>query len=323
MPKTRTYYDELNVARDASAEEIKLAFRKLAQQLHPDRNPAANASDLMALLNAAHDVLADPAKRAEYDATLIRQAQQARGAAAQRRQAQAGRAPVTPSAATGAKPSRPAAQAKTSRPLRRGSRLRWAALFIVFCAGGAWMGYDPDAGKPFVPPPVIETVAAVAPVESRPEAAAVPIGTPIKLVDPAQPQCIAPPVDPLGAPWPVTAGYISGMPVIRDGGWSEITVDNSAGNEPVYAKVTDAGGRHAYRHAFIPAHSSFTFARMDVGYYLLKYKMLDTGCAYASSRIRLEETAVNNRVKSTVYKLTLRKLENRNSQFSNVRSDEF
>ncbi|WP_341522227.1 DnaJ domain-containing protein [Pseudomonas sp. G.S.17] len=323
MPKTRTYYDELNVARDASAEEIKLAFRKLAQQLHPDRNPAANASDLMALLNAAHDVLADPGKRAEYDATLIRQAQQARGAAAQRRQAQAGRAPVAPVVAVRPKPSRPAAQAKTSRPLRRGSRLRWAALFILFCAGGAWMGYDPDAGKPFVPPPVIEAVATVAPVESRPEAIAVPIGTPIKLVDPAQPQCIAPPVDPLGAPWPTAAGYISGLPVIRDGGWSEITVDNSAGNEPVYAKVTDAGGRHAYRHAFIPAHSSFTFARMDVGYYLLKYKMLDTGCAYASSRIRLEETAVNNRVKSTVYKLTLRKLENRNSQFSNVRSDEF
>lgn len=310
MPKTRTYYDELNVARDASAEEIKLAFRKLAQQLHPDRNPAVNASDLMALLNAAHDVLADPAKRAEYDATLIRQAQ-------------AGRAPVAPSAAARPKPSRPAAQARTSRPLRRGSRWRWAALFIVFCAGGAWMGYDPDAGKSFVPPPVIEAVAAVAPVESRPEAVAMPIGTPIKLVDPAQPQCIAPPVDPLGAPWPVAAGYISGMPVIRDGGWSEITVDNSAGDEPVYAKVTDAGGRHAYRHAFVPAHGSFTFARMDVGYYLLKYRMLDTGCAYASSRIRLEETAVSNRVKSTVYKLTLRKLENRNSQFSNVRSDEF
>lgn len=323
MPKTRTYYDELNVARDASAEEIKLAFRKLAQQLHPDRNPAANASDLMALLNAAHDVLADPAKRAEYDATLIRQAQQARGAAAQRRQAQAGRAPVASAAAARPKPARPAAQAKTSRPLRRGSRLRWAALFIVFCAGGAWMGYDPNAGKPFVPPPVVEEAAVVAPVEVKPDVVAVPIGTPIKLVDPAQPQCIAPPLDPLGAPWPVAAGYISGMPVIRDGGWSEITVDNSAGNEPVYAKVTDAGGRHAYRHAFIPAHSSFTFARMDVGYYLLKYKMLDTGCAYASSRIRLEETAVDNRVKSTVYKLTLRKLENRNSQFSNVRSDEF
>jgi hypothetical protein len=127
----------------------------------------------------------------------------------------------------------------------------------------------------------------------------------------------------LGAPWPVTAGYINGMPMIRDGGWSEITVDNSAGAAAVYAKVTDASGRHAYRHAFIPARSSFTFKRMDVGYYLLKYKMLDTGCAYASSRIRLEEMVVANRIKSSVYKLTLRKLESRNSQFSTVRSDEF
>ncbi|HEX8592771.1 MAG TPA: DnaJ domain-containing protein [Pseudomonas sp.] len=318
MPRTRTYYDELNITRDASAQEIKLAFRKLAQQLHPDRNPMANASDLMAVVNAAHDVLADPVKRAEYDAALIRQAQQARGAAAQRRQAQAGRAPVRPQAA------RPAQKAKTSRPVRRGHRLRWAAVFMVFCGAGAWMGYDPDAGKPVASPSMLpEQVVVVAPVQAPPQVPATGAGVPTKLVDPAQPQCLAPPVDPLGAPWPIAAGYINGMPMIRDGGWSEITVDNSAGEEAIYAKVTDASGRHAYRHAFIPARSSFTFARMDVGYYLLKYKMLDTGCAYVSSRIRLEETSVSNRIKSTVHKLTLRKLDNRNSQFSNVRSDEF
>jgi hypothetical protein len=186
------------------------------------------------------------------------------------------------------------------------------------------MGYDPNAGKSAMPvsAPAPELAAAVAPVVVKPE---VPVqaGAPVKLVDPAQPQCSAPPVDPLGAPWPVVAGYISGMPMLRDGGWSKITVDNSAGTHAIYAKVTDASGRYAYRHAFIAAGSSFTFARMDVGYYLLKYKMLDTGCAYVSSRIRLEETAVGNRVKATVHKLTLRKLETPNSQFSTVRNDEF
>lgn len=329
MPKTPTYYDVLNVARDASSEEIKLAFRKLAQQLHPDRNSAANASDLMAVVNAAHDVLADPEKRAAYDASLIRDAQVARQVATQRRNT-----PPTAAAQSAARPqARPSAKPKVKpvKSARRGSRLRWVAVFVVACGAGAWMGYDRNADQAFIPPPRVDDTAILAQAQAKAEAVAeaarvaaeVPVGSPVKIVEPGQPDCVAPPVDPLGAPWPLTAGYIAGMPMMRDGGWSEITVDNTAGEQAVYAKVTDATGKRDFRHAYIPARTRFTFGRMDVGNYQLKYKMLDTGCAYASSRIRLEETLVGDRIKSSVYKLTLRKLESRNSQFSNVRSGEF
>lgn len=334
MPKTRTYYDELNVARDASPEDIKHAFRKLAQQLHPDRNHAANASGLMAVVNAAHDVLADPEKRAAYDASLVRDAQVARQAATQRRQAAPQAAPQSAARAQArpsVKPQRKSA--KPAKPTRRGSRWRWVAVFVVACSAGAWMGYDPDAGKAFIPPspPVVDDMAILAEAQAKAEAvaeaarvaAAVPVSAPVKIVEPGQPDCVPPLVDPMGAPWPSAAGYIAGMPMTRDGGWSEITVDNTAGEQAVYAKITDATGKRDFRHAYIPARSRFTFGRMDVGYYQLKYKMLDTGCAYASSRIRLEETLVGDRIKSSVYKLTLRKLQNRNSQFSNVRSEEF
>jgi hypothetical protein len=327
MPKIHTHYDELKVARDASPEEIKRAYRKLAQQLHPDRNPSADASDLMAVLNASHDVLRNPAKRIVYDDELNREAQRAQGAALRRAQAQAGRQPAAkprPSPQTHAKVKpRSAAKPAAAKPSRRGSVVRWAAVFMVFCAAGAWMGYDRQAGKPFVPPPVVEEVAAQMTSEVAAADVSVPAGSPIKVTEPDNPGCAAPLVDPMGAPWPAKAGYIAGMPRVRDGGWSEITIDNSAGEVAVYAKVTDASGRYAYRHAFVPPHSLFTFTRMDVGYYLLKYKMLDTGCAYSSSRIRLEETSVGDRIKSSVYKLTLRQLDNRNSQFSNVRRDEF
>lgn len=331
MPRTRTFYDELNVARDASPEEIKLAFRKLAQQLHPDRNHSANASDLMAVVNAAHDVLADPVKRAAYDASLVQQAQVARQAATQRRQA----GPRTASSSAGRSHARPSAKSskQSVKPARRGSRLRWVAVFVVACGAGAWMGYDRDASKAFIPPPVVvvDDAAILAEAQAKAEAAAeaarmaaaVPVSAPVKIVEPGQPDCVPPAVDPLGAPWPLAAGYIAGMPLQRDGGWSEITVDNTAGEQAVYAKITDASGKRDFRHAYIPARTRFTFGRMDVGYYQLKYKMLDTGCAYASSRIRLEETLVGDRIKSSVYKLTLRKLQNRNSQFSNVRSEEF
>lgn len=324
MPKTRTYYDELNVSRDASADEIKLAFRKLAQQLHPDRNHTANASDLMAVVNAAHDVLADPQKRAEYDATLIREAQLARQVAAQRRQAGPQRAPVPSAARAQAHPS-PKTQNRKAKPARRGSAMRWAAVFLVAIGAGAWMGYDREAGKAAIVPPLAQEMPIVVqpPVAVAPAPEELPVSSPIKVVEPGEPECVPPPLDPMGAPWPVAAGYIPGMPMLRDGGWSEITVDNTAGDKPVYAKVTDASGKRDYRHAYIPARGRFTFGRMDVGYYQLKYKMLDTGCAYASSRIRLEETLVGDRIKSSMYKLTLRKLATRNSQFSNVRSEEF
>ncbi len=63
------YYQILGVKRDASAKEIKSAFRKLARQHHPDVNPGdKSAEDKFKRLNEAHEVLADPEKRKKYDA---------------------------------------------------------------------------------------------------------------------------------------------------------------------------------------------------------------------------------------------------------------
>jgi hypothetical protein len=325
MQKTPTHYELLNVARDASPDQIKKAYRKLAQKLHPDRNPDPSASDEMGRINAAHDVLADPGRRAAYDAQLATQARQAREEAASRKPAQAaqrGAAPTPPPV----RPARPTSRNKTAdkphaRTRRRSGTLRWAAVFGIFCAAGAWMGYDPGASKsyfPTPPGPVAQTW-----VKPTSEPREVVTGNPVKLVDPKQPECEVPALDPLGAPWPEKASYVQGLPLRKDNGWSQITVDNTGGESAVYAKVTDAVGRNAFRHAFIPAGAVFTFGKMDAGLYLLKYKMLDTGCAYASGRIQLRETPMGSQVKSTMYKLTLRRLQNRNVQFSNLRSDEF
>jgi curved DNA-binding protein CbpA len=63
----KTYYDILGVAKEASAEEIKKAYRKKAKQFHPDTN--ATDGEAMAELNVAYEVLSDPEKRTLYDAT--------------------------------------------------------------------------------------------------------------------------------------------------------------------------------------------------------------------------------------------------------------
>jgi curved DNA-binding protein len=62
------YYKILGVPRDASAADIKNAYRKLAMQFHPDRNPGdKKAEERFKEINEAYQVLSDPKKRERYD----------------------------------------------------------------------------------------------------------------------------------------------------------------------------------------------------------------------------------------------------------------
>jgi molecular chaperone DnaJ len=62
------YYATLGVAKDAGAEDLKRAYRKLAMQYHPDRNPGdAKAEAKFKEINEAYDILKDDQKRAAYD----------------------------------------------------------------------------------------------------------------------------------------------------------------------------------------------------------------------------------------------------------------
>ncbi|KAF8571039.1 hypothetical protein P879_03199 [Paragonimus westermani] len=66
--KCADYYSVLGVSRTASQSEIKNAYRRLAQKLHPDKNPNKDADKHFMELNEAYGVLSKPDKRAQYDA---------------------------------------------------------------------------------------------------------------------------------------------------------------------------------------------------------------------------------------------------------------
>ena len=61
------YYQILDIRRDASKEDIKQAFRRLARQYHPDVNKDAGAEERFKEINRAYEVLSDPEKKAQYD----------------------------------------------------------------------------------------------------------------------------------------------------------------------------------------------------------------------------------------------------------------
>ncbi len=67
MPTKRDYYEILGIARDATDDEIKRAFRNLAFKYHPDHNRNDDAGEKFKEVNEAYEVLSDPDKRSVYD----------------------------------------------------------------------------------------------------------------------------------------------------------------------------------------------------------------------------------------------------------------
>src|SRR5258705_13658804 len=77
MQMLHTHYDNLKVARNAPAELIDAAYKTLSHKYHPDRNPGdSEAARIMAIINAAYEVLSDLVKRQEHDRWIAKKEEQ-------------------------------------------------------------------------------------------------------------------------------------------------------------------------------------------------------------------------------------------------------
>lgn len=65
-----TWYDILGVSRDATPDEIRAAYRRLAKQYHPDINQDPGANERFTAIQQAYETLIDPESRARHDLTL-------------------------------------------------------------------------------------------------------------------------------------------------------------------------------------------------------------------------------------------------------------
>ncbi|MBX0291383.1 J domain-containing protein [Hymenobacter sp. HSC-4F20] len=97
-----TFYETLEVSEQATPEQIRRAYRRLVLLTHPDRTPDPAAHERYLAINAAYDVLSQPARRQLYDAAL----------AIRRRPV----APLAPAAAVGSASSRDRARARRRYP---------------------------------------------------------------------------------------------------------------------------------------------------------------------------------------------------------------
>ncbi len=66
----KNYYEELGLKRDATVDDIKKAYRKLARKYHPDVSKESNAEEMMQRINIAYDSLSDAEKKKQYDFEL-------------------------------------------------------------------------------------------------------------------------------------------------------------------------------------------------------------------------------------------------------------
>ncbi|EDY17106.1 heat shock protein DnaJ domain protein [Chthoniobacter flavus Ellin428] len=313
-----THYENLKVSERAPLEVIKAAYRALSMRWHPDRNPGdPRAGKIMGILNAAYDVLSDPAKRQEYDDKLA--ATRRTSATVPFTSTSPGN--FTPTSAWNPKPSRAFSLSIFFRSIRwqlPDGKLACAAvllaIFGVFLVNT--IAHHHSAKK--------TESGATTPAEPSPDRQDTIIGEALPQEPSPQPVFDLRLTNPLnGQPWPKKASYLEGFEKLAMGGYSSVTVDNSKNTSAVFMKLVSVEyGEQSkvVRVCFIPTRSTFTFGRITPGRYELRYQEVEDGECLKTETFVLSETKRLRGVECTQLRIPLYGLTGRSLDL--LRSDE-
>jgi DnaJ domain len=293
MYKVNTHYESLKVTRDAPPEVIRAAYRSLSQKFHPDLNSGKVESvEAMKVINAAYDVLSDPARRRAHDAWII--AAELSAALAQ---------PPHVFHAEEAAPVHP-----RLRPQFRQRRKVWgyglgmALLALVALIKYMVAGPAADANSADAKPDAAQSNAALASTNFR-----------------------RPFTAPNGAPWPPFAAYVTGFQVLKADGLSTIMIDNGEGDSDVFLKLValEYEGAYPVRFLFIPAHGRFMLNNVSAGIYDIRYRDLETGGLSRSEFFTVQETTSNGRKEFSELKMNLSRIRDSRMQMYPLSEGEF
>lgn len=289
----RTHYDNLKVSRSAPPEVITAAYRALSKQLHPDRNQGDPLAErAMKIVNLSYAVLSDAEKRNAHDEWIEFKENES---VLNDLEAQKNHQRVPQ---------------KSQFSFGRHITDYWLAYaicgFLAFAIFGEQLAPSKSGLPQYVANPTAEVAegnnaASVAPAYQRPSTA------------------------PNGKKWPTDSLYINGYPIARNGGLSELTIDNSSNSTDMFVKLValDSNKTVPVRHAFISANQSFTMNRIKAGRYDVRYMDLSDGSLSRSESFVLEEIHDLDGTRFSVTKMTLYKIANGNMQTYSLAPSEF
>lgn len=311
MAKIHTHYDNLKVSRHAPQEVIRASYKALSQKYHPDKNPGdEKAARIMAVVNSAYNVLADPVRRKEHDEWIASEEWEVEWLeSSNAKDGQLRKGGDAGDATSAHKPRR----ARLMRDPRW-----WLGLTTCFVTGAAaavlllqqpgmmpgalaWGGVQKPVSVLASTPPAAASAATTAATAAAEPAPAPDIwagrGAPVirtlgiaQLVVPARvPDCstdLQMLTAPGGEPWPAESAYLPGYPVGNEGTGMQVAIDNSANASPVFVKLYDLERGANVRHAFVQPRATFTIDKLAAGKYEVLYQNVGTGATTAECASR-------------------------------------
>lgn len=325
MPKVHSHYENLKVGRDAPADEIRAAYRRLTRRYHPDRNPGnAGAERIMSMVNVAYDTLSSPSLKREHDRWIEqveapdnpRQVERLEPLRPLRRQAAPFRPPPAPPPVPRTVRNKPASEAagehsreQMARPnAKSAGRGKSAVLLSVanfaehlarFWFGYALVTFTLICGLVVVVPMFFKH--SPTPLPAQVVAAAVASNGKVAAGYARSPTA------PNGRPWPGHSAYLDGYVQASKGGLSEVMIDNSSSDADLFAKLVSLDGSRVFpaRVFFVAAHSRFTLTGIAIGTYDLRYRNLVTGRLMRSAAFILEEIRTPHGKQKSTFTLDL------------------